>query len=188
MLGVLMDMIYQLMVSRGIYLFELVNVVLVLAFLPVPPASRADQSPRAPLGGWRQVVHTMTADAHDLPDATRLAVDRTRLAADRTLLAWVRTATSLISFGFTVYKFFQYLRESSPSHPGGLFGPREFALVAISLGIIALLLATVEHRRSMEGLRGQYGISNVPYSLATVLAALISCFGVLGLVAVIFHQ
>jgi putative membrane protein len=130
----------------------------------------------------------MTADAHGLPDATRLAVDRTRLAADRTLLAWVRTATSLISFGFTVYKFFQYLRESSPGRPGGVFGPREFALVAISLGIIALLLATVDHRRSMEGLRAQYGISNVPYSLATVLAALISCFGVLGLVAVIFHQ
>jgi Domain of unknown function (DUF202) len=59
----------------------------------------------------------MTADAHDLPDATRLAVDRTRLAADRTLLAWIRTATSLISFGFTIYKFFQYLRESTPTHP-----------------------------------------------------------------------
>jgi hypothetical protein len=33
-LGVVMDMIYQVMVSRGIYLFELVTVVLVLAFLP----------------------------------------------------------------------------------------------------------------------------------------------------------
>jgi inner membrane protein YidH len=130
----------------------------------------------------------MTADAHDLPDATRLAVDRTRLAADRTLLAWIRTATSLISFGFTIYKFFQYLRESTPTHPHGLFGPREFALVTISIGVIALLLATVEHRRSMEGLRAQYGTVNVPYSLATVLAALISCFGILGLVAVIFRQ
>jgi hypothetical protein len=33
-LGVVMDMIYQLMVSRGIYFFELVTVVLLLAFLP----------------------------------------------------------------------------------------------------------------------------------------------------------
>ena len=33
-LGIVMDMIYQLMVSHGIYLFELVTVVLVLAFLP----------------------------------------------------------------------------------------------------------------------------------------------------------
>jgi len=43
-----------------------------------------------------------------LPDATRLAVDRTRLAFERTMMAWVRTATSLITFGFTVYKFFQF--------------------------------------------------------------------------------
>jgi putative membrane protein len=127
----------------------------------------------------------MSAAAHDLPDATKLAVDRTRLAADRTLLAWVRTATSLISFGFTIYKFFQYLRENAPA-PHGAFGPREFALVAISVGIVALLLATYEHRRSMQSLRAQYG--DVPYSLATVLAALISAFGVLGLIAVIFRQ
>ncbi len=42
------------------------------------------------------------------PDAsTTLAVDRTRLAYERTLMAWIRTATSLITFGFTIYKFFQ---------------------------------------------------------------------------------
>ena len=39
----------------------------------------------------------------ELPDATKLAVDRTRLAYERTLMAWVRTATSLISFGFTIF-------------------------------------------------------------------------------------
>jgi putative membrane protein len=37
-----------------------------------------------------------------------LAVDRTWLAHERTLMAWVRTATSMISFGFTIYKFFQF--------------------------------------------------------------------------------
>jgi len=48
----------------------------------------------------------------ELSTSTKLAIERTRLAHERTLMAWVRTATSLISFGFTVYKFFQYLRES----------------------------------------------------------------------------
>ena len=46
--------------------------------------------------------------APQLDNSTRLAVDRTRLAHERTLMAWVRTATSLISFGFTIYKFFQF--------------------------------------------------------------------------------
>ena len=68
-----------------------------------------------------------------LPDATRLALDRTRMAGDRTLLAWVRTSTSLISFGFTIYKFFQYLRESQKVEPAGLLGPRGFALLMISI-------------------------------------------------------
>jgi hypothetical protein len=37
----------------------------------------------------------------------KLAFDRTRLPYDRTKMAWVRTATSLITFGFSVYKFLQ---------------------------------------------------------------------------------
>jgi putative membrane protein len=44
----------------------------------------------------------------DLPMNNRLALDRTRLAYERTLMAWIRTAASLISFGFTIYKFFPY--------------------------------------------------------------------------------
>ena len=42
----------------------------------------------------------------ELPLTTRLALDRTRIAYERTLMAWVRTGTSLITFGFAVYKFF----------------------------------------------------------------------------------
>ena len=34
-----------------------------------------------------------------------LAIDRTRMAAERSLMAWVRTALSMITFGFTFYKF-----------------------------------------------------------------------------------
>jgi uncharacterized membrane protein YidH (DUF202 family) len=37
----------------------------------------------------------------------RLALERTRVAYDRTMMAWIRTATSLITFGFGIYKFFQ---------------------------------------------------------------------------------
>jgi putative membrane protein len=49
---------------------------------------------------------TGATEAPRIPDATKLAVERTRLAYERTLMAWVRTATSLISFGFTLFKFF----------------------------------------------------------------------------------
>jgi putative membrane protein len=44
-----------------------------------------------------------------LDASTRLAAQRARLAQERTLMAWIRTSTSLIAFGFTIFKFFQYL-------------------------------------------------------------------------------
>ena len=127
----------------------------------------------------------MTAGASDLPDATRLAVDRTRLAYERTLMAWTRTAMSLISFGFTIYKFFQYLNEDRPAADTGALGPRGFALLMIGIGLTALLLATVEHRQSMKSLRAEYG--PVPYSLAAVVAGLIAILGIAGLLSVLLQ-
>ncbi|HET8783067.1 MAG TPA: DUF202 domain-containing protein [Pyrinomonadaceae bacterium] len=118
--------------------------------------------------------------------STILATDRTRLAHDRTLMAWVRTSTSLISFGFTIYKFFQYLVQQGGVRHEGWFGPRQYATVMIVIGILALLFATFQHRRDMKALRVHY--PEVPYSMATILAGLISILGVLALVAVVFRQ
>ena len=118
--------------------------------------------------------------------STQLACDRTRLAHDRTLMAWVRTATSLISFGFTIYKFFQYLQERQAVPHEGLLGPRQYGTLMIVIGIIALLFATLQHRRDMKVLRKQH--PEVPYSLVTVLAGLISLLGIVALLAVIFRQ
>jgi putative membrane protein len=121
----------------------------------------------------------------DLPDATKLAVDRTRLAHERTLMAWVRTATSLISFGFTIYKFFQYLRQGQGPPPEGMLGLRGFALLMIAIGLTALLLATLQHRRDRHALQAEFGVQ--PYSLAQVIAALIGVLGVLGLMSVLLR-
>ena len=124
-------------------------------------------------------------------ERTREALERTRLAHERTLLAWVRTATSLISFVFTIYKFFQYLREGNPVPPGvhRLLDPRAVALVMISLGILALVCATLEQRRSMKRLRETYPEHGpMPRSLSTMVAGVLAGLGVVGLVLVFFRQ
>lgn len=118
--------------------------------------------------------------------STVLATDRTRLAHDRTLMAWVRTSTSLISFGFTIYKFFQYLKEQNAVRNDRIFGPREYALLMISVGVVALVFATLQHRRDMKALRALH--PEVPFSLVTVLAGFMSLIGVVTLLAVIFRQ
>ena len=118
--------------------------------------------------------------------STDLAVDRTRLAHDRTMMAWVRTAASLISFGFTIYKFFQYLRDKGELSERRVFGPREFAMSLILIGLAALILATIENRREMKTMRAHY--AHVPYSLATVVAGLVGLLGVITFIAVLFRQ
>jgi putative membrane protein len=121
----------------------------------------------------------------EAPVSTQLAIDRTRLAYERTLMAWVRTATSLISFGFTIYKFFQFLREGQPPPEEGTLGLRTFALLMIAIGLTALLLAWAEHQRQRHALQAEYG--PMRYSLAGVVAVLIGVLGVLGLLSVLFR-
>ena len=104
-----------------------------------------------------------------LPDANRLAVDRTRLSHERTLMAWIRTAVSLISFGFAIFKFFQYLRESKPDLPHeNVIGLHLFAILMITIGLTALTLAWIQTRQELNVLRQQAG--PMPYSLASVIA------------------
>ena len=101
----------------------------------------------------------MESRAVQFDTGTRLAVDRTRLAYERTLMAWIRTAVSMITFGFTIYKFFQFELRDRPVPSGPVLGPREFALTLIAIGLVSLLLSTVQHRQSMQALRAEYGRS-----------------------------
>ena len=125
-------------------------------------------------------------EAPRIPDATKLAVERTRLAYERTLMAWVRTATSLISFGFTLFKFFEFLHQDGrAAMPPQILGARTFGLLMISIGLLSLAISTVQHNRSMRALRREYG--DVPWSLAAVMAALIGLLGIVGFLSVILR-
>ena len=120
-------------------------------------------------------------------ESTRLAIERTRLAYERTLMAWIRTSASLISFGFSIYKFFQYLHEAGTrAQPAQVLSTRHFALLMLVSGVVTLVIATLQHRQSMRALRAQYGRSVVPYSLAGLLAGFVGLLGLLGLASVIF--
>jgi putative membrane protein len=111
---------------------------------------------------------------------TTLGAQRTFLAFERTLMAWLRTSLSLISFGFTIAKFFQYLAEE---RGGTIVGPlgRAWAsdtvgLLMIAIGTFTMILAVVQHRRRVAELR-PYGL--VPqWNLALWVSAAITVLGV----------
>ena len=116
--------------------------------------------------------------------ADEMARQRTILAADRTLMAWIRTTLSMISFGFTIYKFLQAMFESGKSTMvSAPNGPRNFGLALISLGVWALAIACVQYWREMR----RYDPDRRPFSLTLAVAGFVALFGVLALMNILFH-
>lgn len=116
---------------------------------------------------------------------TKLAIERTRAACDRTMMAWIRTGTSLISFGFAIFKFFE-LELPHGAQVKHLVGTREFALIMVVVGMLSLLMGTIEYRQNIQALKKLD--PDIPRSLAGVLAGLIFLLGTLALILVILRQ
>lgn len=106
-----------------------------------------------------------------------LAMDRTRMAAERTLMAWVRTALSMISFGFTIYKFLQVIQKESTVPVLRPQAPRDVGLTLIGIGIFAVTIACIQHWNYIRKLRP--GQPYWPWDLAFIVACLIGILGVL---------
>ena len=99
------------------------------------------------------------------------------MAAERTLIAWIRTALSMISFGFTIYKFLQAMQGSQKLsiRPNG---PRNLGLTLIALGTIGLIVACVQHRSLLKQLHYSSSVG-ARWSLAMMVAVAISLLGTL---------
>jgi len=116
-------------------------------------------------------------------ERTDLAVDRTLFAAERNLMAWIRTAISLIGFGFSMYKFLQYLPEEIAAgtikRPNA---PRNLGLTLIALGTVGLGAATWQHWRFLHTIAGSHTRHvSVSFALAIAIVAVgfIAFYGVL---------
>ena len=116
-----------------------------------------------------------------------LALRRTFLAHERTLMAWIRTSTSLISFGFTIYKFFEYIVQTKlvDRPPHRFFGPRSFALCMISVGVAALATAAIDYQHTLKILEREHGLKY--RSLAGKLTGLMFFLGLGLLIVVLFR-
>lgn len=117
-------------------------------------------------------------------ERTDLALHRTLIAADRTLMAWIRTALSMIGFGFTIYKFFQYLPEDVAAgtirHPNA---PRNLGLTLVTLGTLALSAAAWQHWHFMKemGRSEARKVWSIPLivAIAMILIGIIAFYGIL---------
>jgi putative membrane protein len=118
------------------------------------------------------------------PTSDELALRRTVLALDRTLMAWTRTSLSLISFGFTIYKFLQYAREEGAAPAMRIEGPRHLGMAMIGMGVVFLLLASIQFWREMKRLEPSR--RRGPWRLSMAVAMLLAVLGLLALANVAF--
>ena len=117
-------------------------------------------------------------------ERTDLAVDRTVLASERTLMAWIRTALSMIGFGFSIFKFFQYLPEDLAAgtirRPQA---PRNLGLTLIALGTLSLSVAAWQHRDFLKRATATQNQKTWSLSffvaMAVILIGVVTFYGVL---------
>jgi len=118
---------------------------------------------------------------------TALALERSFLAFERTLMAWLRTSLSMIGFGFTLAKFFQYLSEQRGGPVVGSFGRTwksdTVGMTMITIGTVSLVIAVFQHHRRVAALR-EMGL--VPqWNLAYWVAGLVSALGVFAFLSLV---
>jgi putative membrane protein len=115
-----------------------------------------------------------------------LATERTRMAADRTLMGWIRTALSMISFGFTIFKFLEAIQSKElAAQTLRVHSPRTVGLTLISIGLFSLVIACLQHRNYMKKLKSDQPYR--PWDLALVTAALIGLVGLAMIVSMILR-
>lgn len=127
---------------------------------------------------------------------TGMSFQRTRMSADRTLMSVIRTSLALISFGFTIYQFFQRLDEANVLQ--GMKGAAAtFGEALVYLGVGMLVLGIVYHVQFMAGIRkvreemkGEgyiHGESHFPISLTLVTAVILLLIGLAAIASIVFR-
>jgi len=115
-----------------------------------------------------------------------MATERTRMAADRTLMGWIRTALSMISFGFTIFKFLESIQSKElASQTLRQHSPRAVGLTLIGIGVFSLVIACIQHWNYVKTLRSDQPYR--PWDLGLVVAALIGFLGLAMIVSIILR-
>ena len=83
----------------------------------------------------------------------------------------------MLSFGFTIYKFLLYVRESLSANVLQPQGPRRFGIFLIGLGTASMILGLLDYSRRDRHLSQVSGQSSLSYVLVIgILSVLLGAF------------
>jgi putative membrane protein len=116
---------------------------------------------------------------------TDLARERTRMASERTLMSWIRTSLSMITFGFTIVKFFQYMREADGTVTESPNAPRNMGLLLLGFGTAMVIAAAFMHMKELQEL----GLppTHSRWSLGLIVACFVGIVGVAAFASVLLR-
>lgn len=116
-------------------------------------------------------------------ERTEMGFERTVMALERTLMAWMRTSLSLISFGFTIFKFLQAMQDKSAAIREN--APRNLGLFMILLGMGVLMLAIVQFTSARKEVRA-FSERKLQFSISLIGAVGILIVGLFTLLNMFF--
>jgi len=111
----------------------------------------------------------------ELKTTDKLAYERTILAQERTLMASIRTSVSLISFGFTIAKFFQDLKSSEVLKSMSNISSRNVGFWLVFIGTAYIFLFSIQHQLVLHSLRVKGVQKRISYTF--ILAIVIGLLG-----------
>ncbi len=121
-------------------------------------------------------------------ERTDLAVERTKMAASRTSMAWVRTGTSLISFGFTIYKVMQAALGDTNVGLLKLAGARRLGLMLIALGTASIICGTFEYFKTVNHLSQMNGRKVKRFDMSLVVGGIVGILGLVLFITILTHS
>jgi putative membrane protein len=122
-------------------------------------------------------------------DRTDLAVERTVMAANRSLMAWTRTSLSLISFGFTIYKFLQAAIKDAATASMSMPDPRRIGLMLIALGTLSSIAGAIEYFGTVKRLNkmSETDIVFKPVNISFIVGLVITLLGLFLFITIMTH-
>jgi len=120
------------------------------------------------------------------PGARKVSSEEFRLLLqlETSLLMWLRTCLALMGFGFVIARFGLFLRETAQARQLAV-QPQPWLVTVnsglgtglIVLGIVAMLLAVVNHRQAVERLRRGEFVFPSSWSLSVILSLVVVAVG-----------
>ena len=112
-------------------------------------------------------------------------LEKFRIVLERLQINWIKWNVTCIALGFAAYKFY-YSRVSEGKSPLNYnVTGRDIGIFLMTLGTLALLFATIQHKKNVEKLKMQY--EKMPYSLSLRVAYVVIVFAVFLLSIVILR-